>query len=289
VSSILILSTISLATTGLPGPFCFLPAIEPAFGDTVPTTTTPFYLDWTFWAFFVSAIAIVLSQMPPIKQWFRGPLLIVEAPDQMRISHGVGYPMSGIVLSIRNTGGRPARVTSLAFRFRRDGKDLIDLPITDFHPNPTTNDTLLLMPFTLQPGVEMTHSVNGAFDLARDNSRQLSRLFSSVKRDVEQKIENARKQNQQPVDLVIVDSKLSDEAKVAFERNFIWKAGEYSVEVVVKTDQNCPVRQQKLQFTLWETDEADLRDLVDGYQYGFGLGVNSEKHAKGVFVKLRRG
>jgi hypothetical protein len=33
VSSILILSTISLATTGLPGPFCFLPTIEPAMAE----------------------------------------------------------------------------------------------------------------------------------------------------------------------------------------------------------------------------------------------------------------
>lgn len=247
----------------------------------------PFYTDWTFWAFVTSALAVILSQLPPIRHWFRGPTLVIETADQMRIAHGMGYPIAGIVLSVRNVGGSSARIKSLAFKFRRDNKDLIELPITDFHPNPLTNDTLMVMPFTMVANVELTRSFNGYFDLTRDGYRHLHRLTSDVRRDIGQKVDLVKRHGGDPTPLVLLDEKLVHEARDTFEKNFIWRSGEYEVVVLITTESKCPVKQQALKFTLWESDETELRELVDDYKYGFGIGVVSDKHAKGIFVKLR--
>ncbi|MBB1601997.1 hypothetical protein A9977_18325 [Variovorax sp. UMC13] len=88
--------------------------------------------------------------------------------------------------------------------------------------------------------------------------------------------------------MVTLDARLLQEAQSMFEANFCWKAGDYDVQILCRSDEQAEVRQQKLAFTLWESDEAELKALADDYQYGFGIGLTHERHAKGVFVTLRR-
>ena len=250
-------------------------------------SATPFYLDWTFWAFVTSAIAISLSQLPPVRQWFRGAKLIVETPKQMRITHIAGYASAGNVISIRNVGGRPARVKSVAFRLSREGKPLIDIPIMEFHPNPSAGTTLLLMPFTVPPGVEWTKSVNGYQDLSREKSRGLEKLVSAVKHDIGKKALDRDANTPGSKELVVLDAALLKKAGDLVASNFIWTAGEYELEIAIATEHPCAVKQTKWSFTIWESDEAELRSFANDFKYGFGIGVPHDRHARGVFVTLR--
>lgn len=54
--------------------------------------TIPLYLDWSFLAVVVAAIAIVLSQLPPVHLWFRSARLDIEPYSRIHITHRVGNP-----------------------------------------------------------------------------------------------------------------------------------------------------------------------------------------------------
>ncbi|MGJ7487733.1 hypothetical protein ACSFA2_20890 [Variovorax sp. LT2P21] len=251
----------------------------------------PFYGDWTFWAFASSMLAIVLSQAPPIAKWFGKPKLVVDYPPQMRITHAAGFATVGLVLNIRNTGSKSARVSSLAIKLRRDGVDFLEVPFTEFYPDHRVAQTQILMPFTIQAGGEYSMSLNAYEKLERDEDRRISQLASRVRLDIGKKAEAAQAKSQRegkPQELVLLDQGLLEEAMSIFKSRFRWKAGNYDVEMLVRNDEGAELKQQRVVFTLWEPDELELRALADDYQYGFGIGIGSERHGNGVFVSLRK-
>ncbi|VTU29410.1 hypothetical protein H6CHR_03189 [Variovorax sp. PBL-H6] len=242
--------------------------------------STPYYLDWTFWAFVASAIAIALSQVPPLKDWFRPPKLVVETPKKFRLTHIVGYPTAGVILNIRNTGGRSTRITAINLEIRRSGKHLIELPVTEFFPDQTNNQTLMFMPLTLASGAEATLSVNAYLDLTREKTRELNLLSSAVKREGYRPTPGYA--GPAPISPTLVEQGVK-----LFQQNFQWMAGEYELRINIATEENCSVKQAPKQFTLWESDEAELRAFTDEYKFGIGIGIPNQKQATGVFVTLR--
>lgn len=58
----------------------------------MPPVNTPVYLDWSFWAVVVAAIAIVLSQLPPVLRWFRRTRIDLETYSRILITHKFGNP-----------------------------------------------------------------------------------------------------------------------------------------------------------------------------------------------------
>jgi len=73
----------------------------------------PFYLNWSFWAVFVSVIAIALSQMPPVYLWFRRAKLDLEPYSRIHIAHRVGNPTIQLHLILSNIGGREIKVKNI--------------------------------------------------------------------------------------------------------------------------------------------------------------------------------
>lgn len=90
--------------------------------------TIPLYLDWSFWAVVVAAIAIVLSQLPRVHLWFRRARLDIEPYSRIHITHRVGNPSIQLHLIIGNVGGRMVKIKGLSVRVDRDGKDVATLP-----------------------------------------------------------------------------------------------------------------------------------------------------------------
>jgi hypothetical protein len=83
--------------------------------------TSPFYLNWEFWSAIAAALAIALSQLPPVYLWFRPRRLEVEVHPRVGVSHKVGNANISMFLMIRNTGGRGARVEKMQIALPRDG------------------------------------------------------------------------------------------------------------------------------------------------------------------------
>ncbi len=81
---------------------------------------TPFYLDWTFWTAVVAVAALVLSQLAPVRVWFRGARVRLQPYDRLTVTHYLGQPSVTLHVQFTNTGGRAARVVSLVLEVTRE-------------------------------------------------------------------------------------------------------------------------------------------------------------------------
>src|SRR3990172_1109484 len=113
--------------------------------------TVPLYADWSFWAVVVAAIAILLSQLPPVHQVVRRAKLTMELYTRAHITHKVGNPNVQLHIILSNVGGRSIRIRGMALKVRRDGKDLAALPAQNYLQNPNDERTVLFTTFSLSP------------------------------------------------------------------------------------------------------------------------------------------
>src|SRR5438093_1562153 len=120
----------------------------------------PLYLDWSFWAVTVAAIAVILSQLPPIHQLVRPGKLVMEVYSRIAITQKIGNPNLQLHVILTNAGGRSARIKGITLRVRRDGKDLVVLPAQNYLQEPNDKTTLLFTSFSIKPKEEWAHIVN---------------------------------------------------------------------------------------------------------------------------------
>lgn len=248
----------------------------------MPLTPTPLYLDWQFWAAVVAGLALVLSQLPPVVLWFRPRRLEVEVHSRIQVTHRVGNPNVSMFVSVRNTGGRELRIRSLRIVLARDNSPLTDLPAQNYFESPSSQSSVLFVPFTLKPGDTWAHGTNflNFFDRATEKlyRESESKLGVDIRRKLDTRAEDDKNAVEADPDLVTPFMKL-------FEQLFIWQPGEYVAELIVEAEPGSASFSRKYRFTLYESDSAELRAHIEDYKFGGGVSYNTDKHA-GVLVPL---
>lgn len=248
----------------------------------MPPPPTPFYLDWTFWAAAWALLAIVLSQLPPLHLLLRPKRLEVEVHSRIGITHKVGNPNASVVVSIRNTGGRELRIKSLSLDVLRDAKPLVTLPAQNYFETPSSQSSVLFVPFSLKPGETWAHSVAFLNFFDRLTEKQFRENLSALDSDIRRKL---RERPDEDKRAVVAEQRLVQPFFDMFQRQFVWLPGEYVVELKVNAEPGSASYSKKYRFTLYESDSADLREHLEDYPFGGGLTYNVERHA-GINVPL---
>lgn len=250
----------------------------------MPTSSTPIYFDWQFWSAVVAVLAVVLSQVPPIRLWFRPRRLEVEVHSRLLINHKVGNPNVSMFMSVRNTGGRELRIKSLKLALIRDGLHLSHLPAQNYFENPSSTSTVLFVPFSLKPSETWAHGVNFLNFFDRTSEKLYRERESALSMDIRNKIKLRPKNDKDPV---LADPSMVKPFTDMFEKLFLWHPGEYVIELSVETEPGAASFTRKYRFTLYESDSAELRSHTDDYQIGGGLSFNVDRHI-GVLVPLQQ-
>lgn len=250
----------------------------------MPTTlpTNPFYLDWTFWAAVLSLVAIVLSQIPPIYLLLRPKKLEVEMHSRIRINHMVGNANAGVVIGVRNTGGRNLRIKKLILSIARDGKPILQLPGLNYFETPTSQAQVLFVPFTMKPGESWTHSVSFFNEFDRQTEKLFRESASALTGDIRKKLDVRSEDDKK---MVVADERYVVPFQLLFDRLFVWQPGEYVISLLVSAEPGSASFIKKYRFTLYESDTRELSEYVNDYKYGIGLTFGQEKHS-GVNVSL---
>ena len=248
----------------------------------MPTPPSPFYLDWTFWAAVWALTAIVLSQLPPIHLLLRPKRLEVEVHSRIGITHKVGNPNASVVVSIRNTGGRELRIRGLRLDITRDGKSLLTLPAQNYFELPSSQFSVLFVPFSLKPDETWAHSVAFLNFFDRLTEKQFRENLSALDSDIRRKI---REKSEDDKRAVSATPALVQPFNVLFEKLFVWLPGEYVANLQVNAEPGSASYSKKYRFTLYESDTAELRQQIEDYPFGGGLTYNVERHS-GINVPL---
>lgn len=248
----------------------------------MPLSQNPFYLDWQFWAAVVAVLALVLSQLPPVRLWFRPKRLEVEVHSRIQITHKVGNPNVGMFVSVRNTGGRDLRIRSIQLSLSRDNTSLGSLAAQNYFEGPTSQSSVLYVPFWLKPGESWAHGTNflNLFDRATEKLYRESE--SALGADIRAKLRVRAKGDDREV---LADPQLVAPFLALFERLFIWQPGEYLAELRVDAEPGSASFKRVYRFTLYESDSTELRSHTQDYKFGGGLSYNVDRHI-GAFVPL---
>lgn len=242
----------------------------------------PFYLDWKLWSVVMSSVAILLSQLPPIRLWLKPRRVEVEVNSRIQITHKIGNPNVGLHVSLANSGGRELRVRGLKLHIYRDGKQIVSMPAQNYFEKPTDTTSVLLVPLPLKPDEYWSHSVNFLNCFNRSTEKMYRASQAAQRNDIQEKLKVRAIDDK---DRVKADPKFTEPFIQLFQQLFIWEPGEYVVELTVDTVPASATYAKKYRFTLYESDTVELRKQVEDYPYGAGIYYNVDDHA-GVFVPL---
>jgi hypothetical protein len=240
-----------------------------------------FYLDWKFWAVAVSVVALILSQLPPIHVLLRRAKLDLEAYSRMHLTHKVGNPNAQLHLIIGNTGGREVKVKAITLRFRRGTEDEFVLPAQNYLQAPGDKEAVLLTSFKLKPTEEWGHIVNFLDFFPRKDEKEYRQLESNLRQDLLEKHEALQDKNA----LVAADDKNVQPLIKFFEGKFRWLPGEYELTLQIHAEPAKASFTKRYRITLFESDAKELEDYRNDYKYGFGVCLDTRRHA-GVIVPL---
>lgn len=228
---------------------------------------TPLYLDWIFWTFVVAAMALLLSQLPPLHVLFRKAHLSCEAFTRMYITHGVGNPRAQWHLIIENTGGRSLRVKAISLIIRKAGGVQFELPAQNYLRTPDSTDAVMFTPFRLDPGEEWAHIIT-FFDLFnRDDEKEYRRLESDIRSEILSQKECPENKDK----LCEANSTTVEKLITFFRRHFKWTPGEYDFELRVITDRQGANISRHFRFSLFESESIELEDYSKMYRFGAGV------------------
>jgi len=237
-------------------------------------TVSPFYSDWTFWAVIVSAMAVILSQLPPVWTWFKKAKLEFELFSKISISHKIGNPNIQLYLTMINSGGRSIKLKSITADINRDGQYLLSLKGQNYLNNQSDSNSLLLTSINLKPNDEWSHIVNFFNYFSRDDERQYKRNDKKIREEIV-RLKNLDGNKDK---VVVVDDTFTRELIALHERMFIWKTGEYEIDISIKGKDDVLIKSSRYHFTIFEADSSELDEIKNDYCKGDGVFYNSINH-----------
>ncbi|WP_127837685.1 hypothetical protein [Burkholderia gladioli] len=232
----------------------------------------PFYTDIRYWQWATAAAALALSQLPPVKLWFRRAKLDVECFDRIVLKHDVGAPGSELHLTLTNTGGADVRIKRVTLTFIR-GAERRELDARGFYEKAADKQATLFTPFTLKPKESWGHNVNFFKFTDREVRQQYSTHANALRINVQRKAAEQRANARNVVDqpLAEADPGLVEPLLTLFDAQFFWRTGEYQIELLIETDRPSANASRKFRCTLFEADSERLRVHRDHLKYGNGI------------------
>jgi len=231
-------------------------------------TSMPLYLDWSFWAAIVAAIALVLSQIPPIHILLRRAKLDLELYSKISITHKIGNPNLQLHLILNNAGGRKIRIKAIEVALSRDNKELAVLPAQNYLQEQNSKETLLFTTFSLKPGEEWAHIVNFLRYFDREDAKRYQEIEGNMLSDFRKNKNRDKADNDQihehPKELVAP-------ALAMFQEKFIWNPGEYKMKVRAITDNNSADILKEYRFAVFESQTNTLAEIAEYFKCGGGI------------------
>ena len=242
------------------------------------TPSAPFYFDWTFWSFVVAACALLLSQLPHVKLWFRKGRLEVDVQGHIHLSHRIGHPNVQIYISMTNSGRRALRVTAARMHLLRDGTPLPELAAQNVFEHLRDEKPVMFVPFVLRPEEQRGHPFVFYESLSRAADNDLRKLITDLR--IEHMAALALRAKSDPNDSSDIPGSPTTVIPILdhFKKTFVWEKGEYKLDLMVNAAPDMPSVSKSFRFTLFESDAALLRSYSEGFVFGAGVWYDVPKH-----------
>jgi len=233
--------------------------------------------DLKFWAIVISIISLAFSIYPTIRNWLKGRRLQIEPQDAVMLSHQLGYTNLNWALTLVNTGGLTIRVKNLHIVLKKDG-EAVKIPMRNFYRNFDAKAPSLYSPITLKPGEEATHVFCFFHKLPRSEDKALGELIWQASQEISKPVGRALDTPFNMAQPLKLSEEILSKIHAIFQENFYLKCGEYEISVHAQDENNKNITSRICRFTIFESDERNLRLVTERYSSGDGITYHSEQN-----------
>lgn len=238
-----------------------------------------------FWSMLVAVLALILSQLPPVRQLIRGKKLRLAVSELVGVTHSFGNTNMNLWVDLENTGGRTITIKRIkCFLKLLNGPTQVLTAMTYYLTESFSQDKEVQLPLSeiaLKPGDRWS----GFLHLWDVNTwtRATEAKFKAVKRAFQEDLDKklAALANV-PIDkrpLVEIEPPLQREAEEIVKNVRRLDQGEYRFWVsAYEQESGSPIQVAGYEFTLFEADVSQIFENLSDFRYGFGVNLQTRKH-----------
>jgi hypothetical protein len=252
------------------------------------------YLDLTAflapsnWTPIIAIIALILSQIPPLKEVIKGAKIQIIAPERIGLGHFLGNANVGLYIDIRNTGGRSVNIVKLEFTMVDSDRKISILPAQTYYlgayqGNNQNPQQVLIGWVHLKPGDNWREAILAYRPWTESEEEHVSDIINRFRDDLTLKL--AKNQASGVEELVEADKSIMEVAKNFFESQFNIHKGQYRLYITVHSEENKVLAVKGFEFVLYESSIKSLTSMFGEYRYGSGILYASR--AQPLSVRLR--
>jgi hypothetical protein len=237
----------------------------------------------------VAIVALVLTQVPSIGSLIdaaiHGTHVTVSFPDSFQLMHFLGNPGAILPLSIRNSGGTKATISSIDCVLQRPGQQpLVLRPYALVGTRGTSQaqvQGMTVPTIDLDPGDFWNGNIQFYSRWSQKTGERQNRVAADMRSDLN------RKTGGRPVQsLVTLDDSRVKEATSIFDENFKLISGDYLFLLRFVSNIGKQLGISGFRFSLTDTSIRALRSTVDDYKYGVGVIIPDNDPGKVVQVSV---
>jgi hypothetical protein len=229
------------------------------------------FSDPTTWTAIIAVLALVLSQVPPIRELIKGTKITISVPEMVSLWHFLGNISLSFQIDIANSGGRSVSIKKIETILIDSDNKVWYLPAQTYisrqapiQANGITNDYSITR-LSLKP----TENWNEAI--------RCYRLWNESEEEEVNKITTS-----------IVDSISSQlPSDTFYNRTFDLHKGNYKFIISAKLENNEAVGVCGYEFTIFETHIHALESHKDHYKFGEGIYFPVNRPGASAWVRLR--
>lgn len=245
----------------------------------------PWYKQTSIWAVVISAMAIVLSQLPPVGSWIPSTKVSTEVGSRIGLPNSMGIPGFEIFIDMKNSGNKTLTISSLRLELKYPNGTVKPLAAQSYAKLISGQANSIDFPITsiaLGVGASWSEVVSFYADLTPDDEQATSELRLKISSDIANKIQKV----ESPKPWVEAEQSLVNEAVQLFNKNFDLKKGQYTFAIKCEANGRDTMLTEG-SFTLYNHHIVTIRSQTDDYAYGAGI-YFPVRHARQVWVRLSK-
>jgi len=243
--------------------------------------------DAAFWSTVIALLALILSQLPPLRELLKHRELRIVVPETVSLYHFMGNLQISGFLALHNVGGRSITVQKVECVLLDDDGHPLRLPAQTYwsRAQAASGQELFIGWIHLSPSEHWAESVHFYKVWSVQDEEDSAKIVTSIRDDITAKRAAATTYLPNSPD---ADDKLAKDAKDFFEKHFNLTKGNYRLLIAAISEKTDVVAVRGFDFTLYDHHIRALRSVADDYKTGAGIYYPvSDPYKSSVSPRLR--